>query len=59
MDKTQDWVESSYKLIEEIDKCLEEDYGKPRHYDLIMNQQQIWEETRKKHIKQKMQLKES
>ena len=53
MDKTQDWVESSYKLIEEIDKCLEEDYGKPRHYDLIMNQQQIWEETRKKAYKTK------
>ena len=53
MDRTPDWVESSYKLIEEIDKCLEEDYGKPRHYDLVMNQQQIWEETRKKAYKTK------
>lgn len=53
MDRTPDWVESSYKLIEEIDKCLEEDYNKPRHYDLIMNQQQIWEETRKKAYKTK------
>ena len=47
MDKSKDWIESSYKLIEEIDNCLKEDYGKPKHYDLVMSQFQIWEETRK------------
>ncbi|MDA7783660.1 hypothetical protein N8934_02330 [Candidatus Pelagibacter sp.] len=53
MDKSVDWVESSYKLIEEIDTCLEEDYNKPKNYNLIMNQFQIWEETRKKAYKTK------
>ena len=53
MDRPIEWVESSYKLIEEIDKCLDEDYGKPRHYNLVMNQQQIWDETRKKANKTK------
>ena len=53
MDKSKDWIESSYKLIEEIDNCLKEDYGKPKHYDLVMSQFQIWEETRKKAYKTK------
>ena len=53
MDKSKDWIESSYKLIEEIDNCLKEDYGKPKHYDFVMSQFQIWEETRKKAYKTK------